>query len=52
MAMYSAIEAGASRQNLIARLQTHATNFGVRGQHTASNLVDAFIAMVDSTRPR
>ena len=49
MAMFSAIEAGASQRNLLARLQTHQKNYGLTGQPKAARIMEMFEMMVKST---
>ena len=52
MGMYSAIEAGANQKNLQDRLATHRQNFAVRGQAKAALIMEALMAMVQSTTPK
>jgi hypothetical protein len=51
LAMFSAIEAGASTPNLIARIAQHEKNFTALRQTRAAEIMAALSAMMASTTP-
>jgi hypothetical protein len=48
MAMFSAIEAGAPKLNLVQRLKQHELNYQRIGQPRAAQVIQVFLSMVNS----